>query len=109
MNEINLLTDRLIALIGEETLYRELEGILHKHEGIARRTRKPGRVALCGITLRDYGDEEITPRMFAQVALTHSLSPASTYRLVRDFRSRGSRIRAVDVLREMHRMKSGVY
>jgi hypothetical protein len=110
MKNISDLCDQLVTLIGEETLGRELEGILRKHEGIARRQRRPGRVALCVSSLADLiirGD--LTPRMIARCATSHSLSIASTYRLVQCLHKKGIAIRAVDILREMERMKAGVY
>ncbi|MDD1678999.1 MAG: acyl carrier protein phosphodiesterase [Methanomicrobiales archaeon] len=111
MTKISQLCSRLIDLIGEETIYRELEGILRKHQGIAHRTRKPGRVSQCLSTIKDRKEQgmNLTPRMIAGILLQYNLSPASLYRLVRILHLQGEKIRAVDILREQERIKAGVY
>jgi hypothetical protein len=111
MIKIQQLCAQLVDLIGEETLNHELEGILKKHQGIAHRTRKPGRIDRCLTDIRGCITEGtcLTPRMIATVILPYNLSPASMYRLMGVLRRQGLEFRAVDVLREQERMKSGVY
>jgi hypothetical protein len=111
MISIQQLCSQLIELIGKETLCRELEGILRKHQGIAHRTRKPGRTdrSLSAIQIHLAEGAYPTPQMIARIVLQYNLSPASVYRLVRILRQQGLELRAVDVLREKERQKAGIY
>jgi hypothetical protein len=111
MIKIQQLCMQLVDLIGEETLYHELEGIFRKHQGIACRTRKSGRVDLCLTAIQDriLEGKDLTPRLIAGIVLQHNLSSASIYRLVQALHRKGLELRAVDVLREQERMKAGVY
>jgi hypothetical protein len=111
MIKIQQLCSRLVDMIGEETLYHELEGILRKHHGIARRTRKPGRVALCFSVIQDQLAKGIcvNPQMIARIVVQYHLSPASIYRLVQALHRQGLELHAVDILREQEKMKAGVY
>lgn len=111
MIKIQDICTQLIELIGEETLYNELEGILRKHQGIARRIRKPGRVDQCLVALQHQIEigKDITPRYIATMIPPYNLSQASLYRLVNLLRSQGVQVRAIDILIEKQRMKAGVY
>jgi hypothetical protein len=111
MRKIQQLCTQLLDLIGEETLYHELEGILRKHQGIAHRTRKPGRVNRCLADIQNCIAEGtcLTPKMIATIVLPYNLSPASMYRLIGVLRRQGLELRAVDILREQERRKAGVY
>lgn len=111
MIKIEQLCTRLVDFIGEETLYHELEGILRKHQGLAHRTRKPGRVDRCLTEIRDHTAKGTcpTPRLIAGFVLPYNLSPASIYRLVWALHQLGWELRAVDILREQERLRAGVY
>jgi hypothetical protein len=111
MIKIQQLCDQLTEMIGEETLHRELEGILRKHQGIALRTRKSGRVDRCLTLILDQGvkGNDLTPRLIAGIVMSHNLGSASLYRLVQALRKQGVQIRGVDILHELKRIKAGVY
>jgi hypothetical protein len=111
IKNVTQLCEQLTDLIGEETLQRELEGILRKHRGIACRTRKPGHVDLCLSLILDLEKrgKNITPRQVAIIAIPYNLSPASLYRLTRALLTEGIRVRAADVLKEQEWLKAGVY
>jgi len=101
----------VIALIGEEGLARELEGILRKHEGIARRERKAGRVERCASEVAGmaHGSGEPPDRVAARAALAQNLSQASVYRMAGVLEVEGIHISPAAVLREMGRIKRGIY
>jgi len=98
-------------MIGEEGLALELEGIIRKYEGIARRERKAGRVELCvtEITARARGTGEPVERVAARAALERNLSQASVYRLSGLLEGEGVLVKPSAVLREMGRIKRGIY
>ena len=101
----------VIALIGEEGLALELEGILRKHEGIARRERKAGRVEQCAAevarTVR--ASDEPVERVAARAALARNLSQASVYRMAVVLGEQGIVLSPAGVLREMERIRKGIY
>jgi hypothetical protein len=105
------LIPRVIALIGEKGLALELEGILRKHEGIARRERKAGRVERCaaevGRIARSSG--EPVERVAARAALARNLSQASVYRMAAALGEQGIVLTPAAVLREMERIRQGIY
>jgi hypothetical protein len=111
MRDIYDLIPRVIALIGEEGLAQELEGILRKHEGIARRERKAGRVERCALevagTARQGG--EPVERIAARAALARNLSQASVYRMAAVLGAQGIDLSPAVVIREMERIRSGIY
>jgi hypothetical protein len=111
MRRFEALVHRVIALIGEEGLAEELEGILRKHEGIARRERKAGRVERCALeiagTARTSG--EPVERIAARAALARNLSQASVYRMAAVLGEQGIILTPADVLREMGRIRRGIY
>jgi len=111
MKRYKSLIPRVIGVIGEEGLALELEGILRKHEGIARRERKAGRVERCaaevvGLT-RATG--EPPERAAARAALAKNLSQASVYRMAANLGEEGLSLSPALVLREMERIKRGIY
>lgn len=101
----------LIALVGEETAEREIEGLIRKHLAIAARRPRKGAVSQEGERLlqRHAAGMVITPRAVAERALARSLSQASLYRLVRLLRNAGLELRPRHVRRELERLKKGVY
>jgi hypothetical protein len=105
------LIPRVIALIGEKGLALELEGILRKHAGIARRERKAGRVERCaaevGRIARSSG--EPVERVAARAALARNLSQASVYRMAAVLGEQGIDLSPALVLREMGRIRKGIY
>jgi len=111
MRKYEALLPRVIALIGEEGLAEELEGILRKHEGIARRERKAGRVERCAAeiagTVRPGG--EPVERVAARAALARNLSQASVYRMAVRLGEAGLGVKPSLVLREMGRIRRGIY
>jgi hypothetical protein len=111
MRRIGALIPRVIALIGEEGLALELEGILRKHEGIARRERKAGRVERCAAEVAGIarGSGEPVERVAARAALSRNLSQASVYRMAALLREQGVDLSPAHVLREMGRIKRGIY
>lgn len=110
MIKIRQLCSHIVDLIGEETLCRELEGILRKHNGLNRRIRRPGRVDLCANDIKNHLEKESCPvPIAARIIQQYHLSPASTYRVVKILRRQGFVLRAADILREQKRMRSGVY
>jgi hypothetical protein len=102
---------RVVALIGEEGLAEELEGILRKHEGIARRERKAGRVERCAAEVGRItgGSGEPVERVAARAALARNLSQASVYRMAAALGEQGIDLSPALVLREMGRIKRGIY
>jgi len=111
MKKYRALIPRVIGLIGEEGLALELEGILRKHEGIARRQRKAGRVELSasGVAARARATGEPVERVAARAALERNLSQASVYRMAGLVGREGMPVKPSAVLREMGRIKRGIY
>ena len=111
MKEYEAVIPRVIALIGEEGLARELDGILRKHEGIARRERPPGRVERCAaeVAARAGTSGEPPERVAARVALSRNLSQASVYRMAGILGGEGISLSPADILREMGRIRQGIY
>jgi len=111
MKKYEPLIPRVLELIGEDGLAQELEGILRKHEGIARRERKAGRVerAATLVAGRSRTGGEPVERLAARVALEQNLSQASVYRMAAMLAGEGIPLRAAPVLREMERIKRGIY
>ncbi len=111
MKRYQALIPRVIGLVGEEGLALELEGILRKHEGIARRERKAGRVEQCasGIAARARATGEPVERVAAQAALERNLSQASVYRMAGILGQGGISLKPVLIVREMERIKQGIY
>ena len=111
MRRYEALIPRVIALIGEEGLALELEGILRKHEGIARRERKAGRVERCAseVAAQARGPGEPPERVAARAALARNLSQASVYRMAAVLHEKGVDLSPAVVLREMERIRQGIY
>jgi len=111
MRRLENLITRVIGIIGEEGLALELEGILRKHEGIARRERKAGRVGLCvaEVAARARASGEPVERAAARAALERNLSQASVYRLAGLLVKEGVQVKPSAVLGEMGRIKRGIY
>jgi hypothetical protein len=111
MKRYQALITRVIGLIGEEGLAMELEGILRKHEGIARRERKAGRVEQCvsGVAAHARATGEPVERVAAREALERNLSQASVYRMAGLLERNGVPVKPSAVLREMGRIKRGIY
>jgi hypothetical protein len=111
MKKYEILLSRVLALIGEEGLAFELEGILRKHEGIARRERKAGRVeqSATEVAARARATGEPVERAAARAALDRNLSQASVYRLAAVLGRRGIPAKPSAVLREMGRIRRGIY
>jgi len=111
MRRYDALISRVIGLIGEGGLALELEGILRKHEGIARRERKAGRVEQCasGVAARSRATGEPVERVAARAALERNLSQASVYRMAGLIEKDGVPVKPSEVLREMGRIKRGIY
>jgi hypothetical protein len=111
MKRYETLIPRVIDIIGEEGLALELEGILRKHEGIARRERKAGRVERCAaeVAAAARKSDEPPERAAARAALTQNLSQASVYRMAGILEDEGISISPAAVLREMGRIKRGIY
>jgi hypothetical protein len=105
------LLPRVIAVIGEEGLALELEGILRKHEGIAKRERKAGRVSRCAAqaVAGSRATGEPVERAAARAALEGNLSQASVYRMAALVAREGLPLSPAQVLREMGRIKRGIY
>lgn len=111
MKRYEILITRVIGLIGEDGLALELEGILRKHEGIARRERKAGRVELCAseVASRARATGEPVERVAARAALARNLSQASVYRMAGLLGEEGVPVKPSAVIREMERIKQGIY
>ncbi|MDD1659180.1 MAG: hypothetical protein LUP92_02905 [Methanomicrobiales archaeon] len=111
MKRYRALITRVIGLIGEEGVALELEGILRKHEGIARRERKAGRVEQCAseVAARARATGEPVERIAARAALERNLSQASVYRMASLLERDGVPVKPSAVLREMGRIKRGIY
>jgi len=111
MRRYETLLPRVIGLVGEEGLALELEGILRKHEGIARRRRKAGRVGRCasGVAAVARASGEPVERVAARAALAGNLSQASVYRMAGLLEKDGVPVKPAAVLREMERIKLGIY
>ncbi|MDD1665348.1 MAG: hypothetical protein LUQ32_08315 [Methanomicrobiales archaeon] len=111
MKRYEALIPRVIGLIGEDGLVMELEGILRKHEGIARRERKAGRVEQCvsEVAARARATGEPVERVAARAALGKNLSQASVYRMGGLLGRDGVPVKPSAVLREMRRIKRGIY
>ncbi len=111
MKEYQELIPLVIALVGEGGLARELEGILRKHEGIARRERAAGRVDRCAaeVAARSGTPGEPLERVAARAALARNLSQASVYRMAERLAERGITLSPAEILREMGRVKRGIY
>lgn len=109
--EIVRLIDGLIDMVGEETLISELEGIARKHEGIRNRIRKKGAVESCAenVALRLERTGEPPARIAAEAAIRHNLSQASVYRMVAQLIDAGVNVKGSGVMREIKRMKKGIY
>jgi hypothetical protein len=111
MKRFEALIPKVIGIIGEEGLALELEGILRKHEGIAKRERKAGRVERCAseVAARSRESGEPPERAAARAALARNLSQASVYRMASALGKEGIDLSPVLVLREMGRIKRGIY
>jgi hypothetical protein len=111
MKRYETLIPRVVQLIGEEGLALELEGILRKHEGIARRERKAGRVEQCAseVAARARATGEPVERVAARAALARNLSQASVYRMAGILGHEGISLSPALILREMERIKRGIY
>jgi len=111
MKKYEALIPRVLRVIGEDGLALELEGILRKHEGIARRERKAGRVkkAVALVAARSRAGGEPVERLATRVALEQNLAQASVYRMTAMLAAEGIHVRAAQVLREMERIKRGIY
>ena len=111
MKYIYTLVTRVVELVGEEGLALELEGILRKHEGIARRERKAGRVERCAAAVAALARASTEPieRVAARAALERNLSQASVYRMASLLERDGVPVKPSAVLREMGRIKRGIY
>jgi len=111
MKRYETLISRVLALVGEEGLALELEGIIRKHEGISKRERKAGRVELCvsGVATRARATGEPVERVAARAALERNLSQASVYRMAGLLGKEGVPVKPSAVLREMGRIKRGIY
>jgi hypothetical protein len=112
MIKYEALIPEVIALIGEGGLALELEGILRKHEGIARRERKAGRVRQCAAGIARTiagGSGGPVERVAARAAITRNLSQASVYRMAAMLGEAGIDLSPADVLREMGRIRQGIY
>jgi hypothetical protein len=111
MKRYEFLIPGVLALIGEEGLVLELEGILRKHEGIAKRERKAGRVERCAAEVARLAQASGEPveRVAARAALARNLSQASVYRMAACLGREGIPLRPSLVLREMGRIKMGIY
>jgi len=111
MKRYEALIPPVISIIGEEGLARELEGILRKHEGIARRERAAGRVDRCAaeVVSRAGTPGEPLERVAARAALARNLSQASVYRMAERLAERGIALSPAAILREMGRVKRGIY
>ena len=111
MKRYEALIARVIGLISEEGLALELEGILRKHKGIARRERKAGRVEQCvsEVAARARATGEPVERIAARAALERNLSQASVYRMAGLLGREGVPVKPSAVLREMGRIKRGIY
>jgi hypothetical protein len=111
MKRYEALIPRVIDLVGEEGLALELEGILRKHEGITRRERKAGRVDRCasGVAAGARATDEPLERVAARAALAWNLSQASVYRMAGRLSKTGITLKPAGVLREMGRIKRGIY
>ncbi|HVP24359.1 MAG TPA: hypothetical protein VMS81_00070 [Methanomicrobiales archaeon] len=111
MKRYETLIPRVIGIIGEEALALELEGILRKHEGIARRHRRAGRVERCAsevaAAVRTSG--EPSERAAARAALARNLAQASVYRMAGVLEKEGISLSPATILREMGRIKQGIY
>ncbi|HMA04981.1 MAG TPA: hypothetical protein VKO45_03555, partial [Methanomicrobiales archaeon] len=105
------LIPRVIGIIGEEGFALELEGILRKHEGLARRVRKAGRVERCAADAagRVRATGEPPERAAAHAALAGNLSQASVYRMAGILEGEGISLSPAAILREMGRIKRGIY
>jgi hypothetical protein len=105
------LIPRVIDLIGEDGLVQELEGILRKHEGIARRRRKAGRVERCAVEVAGLVRTSGEPpaRAAARAALERNLSQASVYRMAAILEEEGISLSPAAILREMGRIRHGIY
>ncbi|MDD1672459.1 MAG: hypothetical protein LUO82_05625 [Methanomicrobiales archaeon] len=103
--------DELRSFIGEEILIRELEGILRKHRALHARVRSAGRVEIClnQVLIEVSQRRSVSAAQIARLASSHSLSQASVYRLCHQLKTRGILCRAVQVLKEMHRLRCGIY
>ncbi|MDD1671115.1 MAG: hypothetical protein LUQ67_07415 [Methanomicrobiales archaeon] len=111
MKKYEILLPRVIDLIGEEGLALELEGILRKHDGLARRERKPGRVERCArvVAAGCRTTDEPPERAAARAALAGNLSQASVYRMAGILDGEGIHLSPAAVIREMGRIKRGIY
>jgi hypothetical protein len=111
MKRFEQIIPKVIALIGEEGLAVELGGILRKHEAIAMRERKAGRVEQCvsEVAARARATGEPVERVAARAALDRNLSQASVYRMAGILGEEGIILSAAVVLREMERIKRGIY
>jgi hypothetical protein len=111
MKKIEEVLARLQSSIGEETLLRELEGIYSKHQGLSRRTRKPGRVKLCARQIQEFQKRggRVDLIVVADCAASWGLGQASVYRLIHELEGSGIDFRAVDVIRTKEWKKGGIY
>lgn len=110
-SEILPLVDELTRMLGEDTLISELEGIIKKHNGIRSRTRKKGAVESCAIQVSDRLRRTGEPpaRIAAEAALRHNLSQASVYRMSALLVEKGVNLKGSAVMREIKRIKKGIY
>jgi hypothetical protein len=111
MKRYQALIPRVIGMIGEEGLALELEGIIRKYEGIAKRERKAGRVEQCAseVSALARATGEPVERVAARAALGRNLSQASVYRMASLLERDGVPVKPSAVLREMGRIKRGIY
>lgn len=110
-HEIMRLVNELSETLGEDTLISELEGIMKKHNGIRSRIRKKGAVELCAenVSGRIERTGEPPARIAAEAALRYNLSQASIYRMSALLNDKGIRIKGSAIIREINRIKKGIY
>jgi hypothetical protein len=111
MKRYTAIIQQVIGIIGEDGLAQELEGILRKHDGISRRERKAGRVKRCAgeVAAGARKSGEPPERAAARAALARNLSQASVYRMAGILEGEGISISPAAILREMGRIKRGIY
>ncbi|MDH7594005.1 MAG: hypothetical protein QHG99_06610 [Methanomicrobiales archaeon] len=109
-DKIIILVGELTALTGEETVIRELEGLIKKHLSLAHRKGRRNYVeeeAKLLLRIRALGGD-ITPRVVAERILVRSFGQASLYRLLKRLRTEGVLLKPSHVQREIERLKKGI-
>lgn len=110
-DKIISLLEELVSITSESTVVKELEGLVKKHRSLTTRRKRSSKVSEEASHLEKAieAGRMSFPRLIAERALARSFSQASVYRLIRRIRASGVDVKGAEVMREIKRMRQGIY